>query len=157
MVRSVRLAGIYDYFARYRDDMPYIVPDDELSGELKQASGARRRDAVTVGDTPVTTPTGAAGTGSSHDTEGDTTIADTTGAPPVFGSRGAGSNSWVVSGLLTASGKPILANDTHLGIQMPSTFYEIGLIPSMQTGIPTPPRRTAFRSGDSPLPVYRGS
>ncbi|TFH35798.1 MAG: penicillin acylase family protein, partial [Anaerolineales bacterium] len=27
----------------------------------------------------------------------------------------------------TASGKPLLANDTHLGIQMPSIWYEVGL------------------------------
>jgi len=38
-----------------------------------------------------------------------------------------GSNSWVVAGTRTATGKPILANDTHLGLQMPSTWYEIGL------------------------------
>jgi penicillin amidase len=38
-----------------------------------------------------------------------------------------GSNSWAISGSRTASGKPILADDTHLGIQMPSIWYEIGL------------------------------
>lgn len=40
---------------------------------------------------------------------------------------GIGSNNWVVSGELTASGKPLLANDPHLGIQMPSIWYEVGL------------------------------
>jgi len=40
---------------------------------------------------------------------------------------GIGSNNWVVDGSLTASGKPLLANDTHLGIQMPSIWYEMGL------------------------------
>ncbi len=38
-----------------------------------------------------------------------------------------GSNNWVVSGQNTASGLPILANDPHLGIQMPSIWYEVGL------------------------------
>jgi len=38
-----------------------------------------------------------------------------------------GSNNWVISGSRTASGEPILANDTHLGIQMPSIWYELGL------------------------------
>lgn len=38
-----------------------------------------------------------------------------------------GSNNWVVSGDLTASGKPMLANDPHLSIQMPSIWYEIAL------------------------------
>jgi penicillin amidase len=42
-------------------------------------------------------------------------------------SEGIGSNNWVVSGDLTASGLPLLANDTHLAVQMPSIWYENGL------------------------------
>jgi penicillin amidase len=38
-----------------------------------------------------------------------------------------GSNSWAVSGKLTASGKPLLANDMHLGIQMPSIWYQMSM------------------------------
>ena len=38
-----------------------------------------------------------------------------------------GSNSWVVSGKNTASGKPILANDTHIRFSNPSTWYEAHL------------------------------
>jgi len=45
----------------------------------------------------------------------------------IGGSLEVGSNSWVVSGKRTASGKPMLANDMHLGIQMPSIWYEVGL------------------------------
>jgi penicillin amidase len=33
-----------------------------------------------------------------------------------------GSNNWVVSGSLTKSGKPILANDPHLGLNMPGIW-----------------------------------
>ena len=40
---------------------------------------------------------------------------------------GIGSNSWVVSGEHTDTGSPILANDPHLGIQMPSIWYQNGL------------------------------
>lgn len=40
---------------------------------------------------------------------------------------GLGSNNWVVDGRFTASGKPLLANDPHLLIEMPSIWYEIGL------------------------------
>ncbi|WP_336208195.1 penicillin acylase family protein [Nonomuraea sp. LPB2021202275-12-8] len=40
---------------------------------------------------------------------------------------GIGSNSWVVSGEHTASGKPLLANDPHLSAQMPSVWYQVGL------------------------------
>src|SRR5262245_27267136 len=38
-------------------------------------------------------------------------------------SEGLGSNNWVVDGTLTASGKPLLANDPHLGTRLPSTWY----------------------------------
>jgi penicillin amidase len=34
-----------------------------------------------------------------------------------------GSNSWVVDGTLTASGKPLLANDPHLNSRAPSIWY----------------------------------
>ena len=40
---------------------------------------------------------------------------------------GIGSNSWVISGKLTASGSPMLANDPHLTIQMPSIWYQVDL------------------------------
>ncbi|MEJ2758033.1 MAG: penicillin acylase family protein [Anaerolineales bacterium] len=40
---------------------------------------------------------------------------------------GIGSNSWAVSGDLTGTGMPLLANDPHLGIQMPSIWYQVGL------------------------------
>ncbi len=38
-----------------------------------------------------------------------------------------GSNSWVISGQGTQSGKPILANDPHLGTKQPSWWYEMHL------------------------------
>src|SRR6266498_529461 len=40
---------------------------------------------------------------------------------------GVGSNSWAVSGKRSATGKPLLANDPHLGIAMPSIWYQVGL------------------------------
>ena len=43
------------------------------------------------------------------------------------GETGIGSNNWVATGSMTAGGTPLLANDPHLGIQMPSIWYEIGL------------------------------
>ncbi len=47
----------------------------------------------------------------------------------VLGPRSSaiGSNSWVVSGQLTSTGKPLLANDMHLAIQMPAIWYENSL------------------------------
>lgn len=50
--------------------------------------------------------------------------------PSTMGSReheGIGSNSWVISGEHTKSGKPLLANDPHLSPAMPSVWYQAGL------------------------------
>ncbi len=41
--------------------------------------------------------------------------------------EGIGSNSWVVSGALTESGMPLLANDPHLGAALPSVWYQVQL------------------------------
>lgn len=38
-----------------------------------------------------------------------------------------GSNNWAVSGAYTATGKPLLANDPHLGYAIPSVWYECHL------------------------------
>ncbi|MBI3659361.1 penicillin acylase family protein [Candidatus Acetothermia bacterium] len=41
--------------------------------------------------------------------------------------EGIGSNNWVVDGSLTATKKPYLANDPHLNVRQPATWYEIHL------------------------------
>lgn len=41
--------------------------------------------------------------------------------------HGLGSNNWVVSGAHTATGKPLLANDTHLELTVPPIWYEAHL------------------------------
>jgi penicillin amidase len=41
--------------------------------------------------------------------------------------HGLGSNNWVVSGAHTATGKPLLANDTHLELSIPPIWYEAHL------------------------------
>ena len=50
---------------------------------------------------------------------------------PLLGPPGAegetGSNSFVVSGSRTATGRPLLANDPHLGASIPSVFAQVGL------------------------------
>ena len=38
------------------------------------------------------------------------------------------SNSWVIHGSRTASGRPILANDPHLLIEMPSVWWEVHVV-----------------------------
>ena len=45
----------------------------------------------------------------------------------------AASNNWVISGERSASGKPVLANDTHLELTNPGAWWEVHLIcPTLQ-------------------------
>lgn len=44
------------------------------------------------------------------------------------GHPGSGSNSWVVSGERSVTGRPILANDPHLELSSPSRWYEMHLV-----------------------------
>ena len=44
------------------------------------------------------------------------------GVPPFWGS-----NNWIVHGSRTATGRPLFANDTHLGLALPSIWYANGL------------------------------
>ncbi len=50
-------------------------------------------------------------------------------AVPVTMGRGdgIGSNSWVVSGEHTTTGRPLLANDPHLATSLPGVWYQTGL------------------------------
>ena len=52
-------------------------------------------------------------------------VADLRVLDAISGPRGQdiGSNDWTIAGSRTTTGKPILANDPHLGIQMPSIWY----------------------------------
>ena len=45
----------------------------------------------------------------------------------VNGDKPKGSNEWAISGRFTKSGMPLLANDPHLALTIPSTFYPIHL------------------------------
>ena len=90
------------------DTRPVIAPTSEISAAARSASGL---------------------TASIPEIDWARVSTDLIGRPPAALGRGPflGSNNWVVSGDHTESGLPLLANDPHLGIQMPSIWYEIGL------------------------------
>lgn len=148
LMRAVGTGLTEDFFPEYRDEMPYIVTGAELErsgvGEAAEAgngggnagggNGAEASADGAAGGAPAPAPTartGTARTGTAR--RGGTDLGallDGAGLPevPAFGDGpGLGSNSWVIGGSRTESGMPILANDPHLGIQMPSIWYEVGL------------------------------
>ncbi len=117
MIRAVGPVMAGDFEAPYRDDeMPYIISDEELA-----VAGLIREGPVSYSLTEDLV---------SNLFQIDTHLAGDLDLNKglVFGSfRSVGSNNWVISGKLTSTGMPLLANDPHLGITMPSIWYEIGL------------------------------
>ncbi|TAF52850.1 MAG: penicillin acylase family protein [Sphingobacteriia bacterium] len=55
---------------------------------------------------------------------GKTTVKDSSALPPTP-NKSNGSNNWAVSGSKTKSGRPILCSDPHLGLNLPSLWFEI--------------------------------
>ena len=99
LLRTVGVPGAEYYYPPYRADMPFIVSTEELTAAKDPNAGQ----------------------------EPGLETAFARWLSSAAGSRSEGTNSWVVSGTRSATGMPILANDTHLGVQMPSIWYEIGL------------------------------
>lgn len=111
MIEAVGEEMTDEYMMAYPyDQHPSVINEDELPQAASVTTAANPSDRML---TTRTIDGGYAG-----GVAPDTTFA--------FGAVG-GSNNWVVSGALTASGMPLLANDPHLGIGMPSIWYEIGL------------------------------
>jgi penicillin G amidase len=121
-----------ELFPAYDSTAPVITPTG-----LKGSGGA----GAPGGTAAVRTSTGAAATTAIALTPGNasaladiarmsssvTALAGLDRGDGLVGSHGVGSNNWVVSGDRTQSGKPILANDPHLGFSMPSVWIINGL------------------------------
>ena len=93
--KSLPLARIHEFVAPYPGEAPPEIAD------LKALYGSLDRSAVQL----------------AQDAERLLALA------PGGGSEGVGSNNWVVSGARSATGKPLLANDPHLGLTAPPVWY----------------------------------
>ncbi|MFD3452736.1 penicillin acylase family protein [Streptomyces sp. NPDC058691] len=116
----------------------YEPPNSTTSGASGDTSGTGTGTGTgTNADTGTGTGTGTdAGTGTTVDEAAgslQSQLASLSGTldqiPALLGpnGNGIGSNSWVVAGDHTTTGKPLLANDPHLAPQMPSLWYQMGL------------------------------
>ncbi len=125
LLKSLSPEQVSEIFPPYQGNMPVIVAPSEQSAAVEQQkSGLKNQD--------VRDGTGSSGLESLFKTIAPQILAlniQTKNLDVLLGAGGVGigSNNWVISGRLTSSGKPLLANDPHLAIQMPSIWYEIGL------------------------------
>ncbi|MFI8291554.1 penicillin acylase family protein [Streptomyces sp. NPDC085614] len=112
----------YD-FARWR---PIVTDGASSQGTVPAAATPDGRAATGTAVTPAAAGGGLAATSASPLGLASDAL---DGVDRVLGPRGSGigSNSWVVSGSRTVSGKPLLANDPHLSPSMPGVWYQVGL------------------------------
>ncbi|MXM68321.1 penicillin acylase family protein [Streptomyces sp. HUCO-GS316] len=97
---------------------------DDVAGAYAQNGGTS-----TSGSSGTSTGT-STGTGASalqSQLSGLYRVLDDVPAAVGVNGNGIGSNAWAVSGKYTISGKPLLANDPHLGPSLPSVWYQMGL------------------------------
>jgi penicillin amidase len=115
----------------------FVIGDPDVPNDGSQASRVDPDDEDDDDDMPTDTILKASG-GSGDSLRTPEAYADITSAlwPSMQGyleetqseiRKGLGSNNWVVSGAHTATGKPLLANDTHLELSIPSIWYELHL------------------------------
>lgn len=123
-------------FPAYDPDMPVITPTSAIgnggAGPTPQEPGAGS-DGEEPGTPPGASPAAISG---EHATAlvdlaqlgaSISELAGLDGGGGLVGDHGVGSNNWVVSGSRTLSGRPLLANDPHLGFAMPSVWIMNGL------------------------------
>lgn len=123
------------------DQIAQLHPEYPYSSHptITDAGGgdATRVDPTTSAtSTAVLLGSGSSGSGTSADaaahdiaTLASRVQASAADVPALLGinSDDIGSNSWVVAGAHTATGKPLLSNDPHLGPAAPSIWYQVGL------------------------------
>ncbi|MFF3466070.1 penicillin acylase family protein [Streptomyces sp. NPDC001984] len=101
-------------------------------GQYDELTKTFRQGGTTSGSQGTTGTTGSAassttGSGLTSQLAGLYNVLDDVPTAVGVNGQGIGSNSWVVAGKYTVSGKPLLANDPHLSPSLPSVWYQMGL------------------------------
>jgi len=112
LLKTLTPDQVEELFPAYPKDLPVILPDWQTGKTTPE-----------IDSKPVITDVSAIAPTLASITQPMLALEKLIGATGV----GIGSNNWVIAGKRTATGKPILANDPHLAVQMPSIWYEIGL------------------------------
>ena len=119
---------ILDFYTPYHEDQPrgVLLPASSSAAPIP-ASGRSTADARSEPPPGTEHAAPSAGHAMRPAGAGPPRRASPSFAPAGFPLRPTsghpGSNSWVVSGARSATGKPLLANDPHLGLTAPSVWY----------------------------------
>lgn len=132
VIHAVGTEMAADVFRPYRyDEMPTVLLESELPVR-RPAEGEQTGEALPTPELAELAVASEIEAVSDAGTIGELAAAflagsDAAAALGLGRGHGIGSNGWVVSGDHTESGMPLLANDPHLAIQIPSIFYQVHL------------------------------
>ncbi|MEU9450498.1 penicillin acylase family protein [Streptomyces sp. NPDC048277] len=98
---------------------------DELTKTFEQSGSTSGSGTSTA--TSGTTTSSSTGSALTSQLAGLYNVLDNVPTAVGVNGQGIGSNSWVVGGAHTITGKPLLANDPHLSASLPSVWYQMGL------------------------------
>ncbi|MEH2421200.1 MAG: penicillin acylase family protein [Nostoc sp.] len=116
LLKTLTPTQVEELFPPYPQDLPVILPEFQQGEGAGEAGGAGDKNAKLLYSPDVFPALESI-------TKPMMALEQLIGPTGI----GIGSNNWVISGQRTATGKPILANDPHLGVQIPSIWYEVGL------------------------------
>ncbi|MGF0176769.1 penicillin acylase family protein [Streptomyces sp. Marseille-Q5077] len=100
---------------------------DEVTKTFEQGSTAGAGSSADSSTSGTGTAAGSDGAGLQSQLSGLQDVLDDLPTAVGVNGNGIGSNSWVVGGKYTITGKPLLANDPHLSASLPSVWYQMGL------------------------------
>ncbi|MFF5479140.1 penicillin acylase family protein [Streptomyces sp. NPDC012935] len=100
---------------------------DEVTKTFEQGSTAGAGSSADSSASGTGTAAGSDGAGLQSQLSGLQDVLDDLPTAVGVNGNGIGSNSWVVGGKYTITGKPLLANDPHLSASLPSVWYQMGL------------------------------
>lgn len=114
--QDFEMTNARSYFTRRQWEKLFPYGQDSLDPIMPEGTAFKKPAYM------VKAPAGA-------DSEYFTFKADTFARPDkkYLPNKNNGSNNWAVAGSKTASGRPILCNDPHLGLNLPSLWFEIQL------------------------------
>lgn len=121
LLKTLTLAQVDELFPPYPQDLPVILPEFQAGigtgEEINHSTLPLQSSTLDVLVAEAVAPTF------------ETITQPMMALEKLIGPTGIGigSNNWVISGKRTTTGKPMMANDPHLGVQIPSIWYEVGL------------------------------
>ena len=113
---DLQLTNTRDYLGYDLFDKLYTNQQDSLDPIIPKG---------TAFSTPAISPIKPVGSDIAYLHKQDPNLALKTSESPEAPDKNNGSNNWAVAGSKTKSGRPILCSDPHLGLNLPSLWYEV--------------------------------